>query len=207
MSGPLSPQACAAECGVSRETLQRLEAYVALLAKWQARINLVGPATMADPWRRHILDSAQLIPYLASGAILDIGTGAGFPGLVLAILDGDRAVHLVESDQRKCAFLNEAARVTGAKVTIHPARIEAVPAFPVGVVTARACAALDKLLAWAERFAGETTECLFLKGEGVAGELTQARESWKMSSESFPSRSDPRGAILRIKGFSRVRES
>ncbi len=124
---------------VSRETLSALETYAALLVKWQARINLVAKDSLPDLWRRHFLDSAQLVPLLPPGAapITDLGSGAGFPGLVLSIMTG-RAVHLVDSDQRKGAFLLEAARMTGAKARVHSERIEATKAWPAEIVTARA---------------------------------------------------------------------
>lgn len=203
---PLAPAGFAGLCPVSRETLDRLAAYVELLRRWQERINLVGSATLGDAWRRHVLDSAQLAPWLAPGPVLDIGSGAGFPGLVLAILAPRHAVTLVESDHRKCAFLAEAARLTATPVTIIPQRIERVAPFEVGTVVARAVAPLDRLLAWAAPFLGPGSRCLFLKGEGVASELTAAGETWKMIVEPLPSQSDPRGTVLRLGGVHRVRE-
>jgi 16S rRNA (guanine(527)-N(7))-methyltransferase RsmG len=187
---------------VSRETLARLEAYVALLAAWSARINLVGRATLADPWRRHILDAAQLLPLVPATAhsLVDLGSGAGLPGLVLAILDPPRvAIELVEADSRKCAFLSEAARVTGARVAIRRARIEALPARPFDVVTARALAPLDRLLALAQPFLAEDSLCLFLKGAQAGEELTLARRHWTMTGTSIESRSDPRGVVLQLR--------
>src|SRR5260370_24859153 len=148
---PLDPAGFAALIGVSRETLARLEAYAALLAEWNQRINLVGRDSLRDVWRRHFLDSAQLFPYLPQGArsLVDLGSGAGFPGLVLAIL-GVAGVELIEGDARKCAFLREAARIAAAPITIHNSRIAAMPPHAVDVVTARGCASLDQLLVLAE---------------------------------------------------------
>ena len=184
---------------VSRETLARLEAFAELLIRWSARINLVGRDTIADLWRRHILDSAQLRAFVPERArsMIDLGSGAGFPGLVLAIL-GVPGVELVEADSRKCAFLREALRITGATALIRPCRIEAVPRHPVDLVTARACAPLDRLLGLAEPFLGPDSQCLFLKGERVEEELTAARENWTMAVSRCPSRSDPRGVVLRL---------
>src|SRR6266404_3679270 len=152
---PLDPHSFAALSGVSRETLGRLEAYAELLVRWSARINLVGANTLDDPWRRHFLDSAQLFADVpeATQSLVDLGSGAGFPGLVLAIL-GVPGVELIEADARKCAFLREAARIAAAPVIIRNVRIEAVPAHIVDVVTARACAPLDRLLVLAQRFIG-----------------------------------------------------
>ena len=143
MTASLGPKGFADLVPVSRETLARLEAYVDLLTRWSVRINLVGRDTLADLWRRHILDSAQLHRFIPSTAktLIDVGSGAGLPGLVLAIL-GVAGVELVEADSRKAAFLREAARVTDADVTIRPCRIQAVPPHPANVVTARACAPL-----------------------------------------------------------------
>jgi 16S rRNA (guanine527-N7)-methyltransferase len=201
---PLGPQGFAEIITVSRETLARLEAYAELLTRWSARINLVGRDTIADLWRRHILDSAQLwtfVPAAANGMI-DLGSGAGLPGLVLAIL-GAPGVELVEADSRKCAFLREAARITEAAVTLRPCRIEAVSPHPVEVVTARACAPLDRLLGLAEPFLARDGECLFLKGERVEEELTLARKHWTMMASVYPSRSDPRGVVIRLQQVAR----
>lgn len=197
----MCPEAFARETGVSRETLARLETYAGLLARWQERINLVGKGTLPDLWRRHMLDSAQLRPLLPNGCgrLLDMGTGAGFPGLVLSIL-GVPEVHLVESDSRKCAFLREAIRQTGAVgVHLHNARIESVrPPRAIDAVTARALAPLSDLLAKAEPLLGPTTVCVFPKGGGVDVELTAAEQSWSMGVERLLSRSDPTGQILRL---------
>ena len=204
MSPLLDAQGFAEIIPVSRETLARLEAYAALLTRWSARINLVGRDTIADLWRRHILDSAQLRPFIADTAksVIDLGSGAGLPGLVLSIL-GVPGVELVEADSRKCAFLREAVRITETDATIRPCRIEAVPRHPVDIVTARACAPLDRLLGLAERFLSPGSECLFLKGERVEEELTLARKHWTMAESAHQSRSDPRGVILRLQQVAR----
>jgi len=193
----LDPEGFAAQSGVSRETLTRLEAYAGLLREWSARINLVGANTLGDLWRRHFLDSAQLLAHVPPGAqsLVDLGSGAGFPGLVLAIL-GVPGVELVEADSRKCAFLREAARIAAAPVDILNMRIEAVPPHAVDVVTARGCAPLDRLLPLAQRFIGPDTVCLFPKGEKAGQELTVARHAWTVDVTCHDSRSDPRGVIL-----------
>ena len=200
----LSPQAFQHETGVSRETMDRLEAYVGLLGRWNRRINLVGRGSLADLWRRHILDSAQLMPLLPPApaerprVLLDLGSGAGLPGLVLAIL-GAGEVHLVESDKRKAAFLREAARVAeAAGVTVHDARIEAVKSFRADVVTARALAPLTRLLALAEPFLEADSRCIFLKGAQAESELEAAQKDWKISVESHRSCTYPSGNILVI---------
>jgi 16S rRNA (guanine527-N7)-methyltransferase len=204
VSLPLGPQGFAEIVPVSRETLARLEAYAALLVRWSARINLVGRNTLVDLWRRHILDSAQLQPLVADSArsVIDLGSGAGFPGLVLAIL-GVQGLELVEADSRKCAFLREAARITEVDVTIRSCRIQAVPPHPVDVVTARACAPLERLLSFAAPFLADKSECLFLKGERVEDELTLARKHWTMTARLCQSRSDPRGVVLRLQQVAR----
>jgi len=157
----------------------------------------VAASTLADPWRRHFLDSAQLFPHVPAGAqsLIDLGSGAGFPGLVLAIM-GVPGVELVESDSRKCAFLREAARVAAAPVNIRNARIDSLPAHLVDVVTARGCAPLDRLLPWAARFVGPATACLFPKGEQAAQELAAAAPLWEFDVTRHDSRTDPRGVIL-----------
>ena len=201
---PLGPEGFARVFPVSRETLERLATYADLLTRWSARINLVGRDTLTDLWRRHILDSAQLYPFVPGTArkLVDLGSGAGLPGLVLAIL-GVPGVELVEADSRKSAFLREAARVTGAEVTIRPCRIQAFPRHPADVVTARACAPLEKLLDLAERFIAPHTLCLFPKGERFERELTEARKGWTMRVSVEPSVSDRRGVILRLQQVTR----
>ncbi len=194
-----------AATGVSRETLERLSIYESLLKKWQKTINLVGPKTLDDSWNRHFLDSGQLRPLLPESAnvLIDLGSGAGFPGLVLAIL-GVPEVHLIESDVRKCAFLREVARATGAPVTVHTKRIEAVQGLRADVVTARALAPLADLLDWAAPFLGEDGVALFLKGQNVEDELTATTKYWKMRTERFDSVTDPSGSILRLSGIVRA---
>lgn len=201
------PEDFAAATGVSRETIERLTTYAALLVKWQARINLVSASTLDELWRRHMLDSAQLVPLLPdrTTSLIDLGSGAGFPGLVLAIL-GIPEVHLIESDQRKCVFLAEAARAAGVKLVIHNKRIEQLEGLAAGVVTARACAPLDQLLTYAQRFLWHDGKALFLKGAAAEEELAAARKNWQMEVERFPSASDPTGCILRIGQVQRARQ-
>jgi 16S rRNA (guanine527-N7)-methyltransferase len=202
--GSLDPEGFAALSGVSRETLARLEAYAELLFRWSARINLVGATTLDDLWRRHFLDSAQLLDHVPEGtrSLLDLGSGAGFPGLVLAIM-GAKGIELIEADARKCAFLREVARLAAAPALIRNSRIEAVPPHIVDVVTARGCAPLDRLLVLAQPFIGPDTVCLFLKGEQAAQELTAANQAWTMDATCHDSRSDPRGVILCLKRVGR----
>ena len=201
---PLGPEGFAALTGVSRETVARLEAYAALLAQWNERINLVGRDSLRDPWRRHFLDSAQLLPFIPEGSqsLIDLGSGAGFPGLVLAIL-GVPGVELIESDARKCAFLREAARIAHAPVTIRNTRIEALAPHHADIVTARGCAPLDKLLVLVQGLIGPQTTCVFLKGERAAEELTAACRAWTMTASLHPSRSDPRGVIVALEQIAR----
>jgi 16S rRNA (guanine527-N7)-methyltransferase len=193
---------------VSRETLARLDAYAALLAKWQAKINLVGPATLPETWQRHFLDSAQLYGHLppSTRVVADLGSGAGFPGMVLAIVaeaaGRDLTVHLVESDTRKAAFLAEAARearIAGA-VKIHPLRAEVLAGrMAADVVTARALAPLDKLLGLAKPLMKPDGLCLFLKGEKADEEIAAAQKRWAFAVERLSSKSDPAGIVLKIR--------
>lgn len=206
MKQDMDAAAFQAATGVSRETLERLQAYADLLVKWQARINLVGPDTIPSLWLRHFHDSAQLFPLLPQGIhrLVDMGSGAGFPGLVLAVM-GVPDVHLIESDARKCAFLREAARVSGTPITVHNTRIEALAPLGAEVVTARALAPLDKLLAWAQPHLLPDGHCLFLKGRGHEDELTLASKEWNITVERVPSLSDPQAAILHLREVARGR--
>jgi 16S rRNA (guanine527-N7)-methyltransferase len=191
---------------VSRETMAALETYAGLLRKWQKAINLVSKATLDDLWHRHFLDSAQLTRLLpdGDGQMLDLGSGAGFPGLVLALLTG-RPTHLIESDQRKAAFLGEVARATGCagRVQIHAARVEALKPWAAPVITARALADLSQLLDWASPFVTADTTCVFPKGGKAEDELTAALRVWKMTVERRRSVTDPTGLILRLSHLER----
>lgn len=191
---------------VSRETLTRLETYEALLRKWQKALNLVSENSLSDVWRRHMLDSAQLSPLLPQppSPLLDLGSGAGFPGLVLAIL-GVGEVLLAESDSRKCVFLREVIRATGINARVVEGRIEDITAIQAKVITARGLAALDVLLAYADRLLAPGGVCLILKGRRVEEELTKASKGWMMHVERFPSQTESGGWILRLGELSRVR--
>lgn len=201
---PLDAAGFATVTAATPAQVERLAAYLDLLNRWQHRINLVGPATLADPWRRHVLDSAQLVPLIPAAAesLVDLGSGAGFPGLVVAIL-ADVRVTLVESDARKAAFLAEAARITATRAAIRVGRIESLSPEPADVVTARALAPLPKLLEYAVKWLAPNGVCLFPKGRAVAGELTAAERTWKMRRALLPSQTDREAAILRIDGISR----
>lgn len=197
---------------VSRETIERLSLYESLLSRWQETINLVAHSTLKDVWGRHFADSAQLAALVPPGAqfCVDIGSGGGFPGLVLAILFRDRpgfAMHLIESDQRKAAFLRAAAASTGAAAQVHAARAEAVAGVlsaQADRVTARACAPLERLLPLAAPFLKPGGLCLFLKGRGVEEELTAARKYWRFSLNQIASVTDPEGRVLEVKGLRRA---
>ncbi len=203
--GSESSQAVLAELGVSRETALSLHRYVDHLTRWNRTHNLVAASTLQEVWRRHILDSAQLLALAPPDARIwvDMGSGAGLPGMILALLLRERSgieVHLIESHARKCAFLHAVARETGAPVRIHHDRIEQVlPRLPpVHVVTARALASLPVLLDLCEGLWTKGTVGLFPKGQDVDRELTEASKSWRILYQRWQSRSDPQGCILRI---------
>lgn len=197
MRRPLEQAECAARLHVSRETSERLATYLDLLRRWQATINLVGASTLHDPWRRHILDSGQLLEHLppSTRTLVDLGSGAGLPGLVLAVM-GVPNVHLIESDRRKATFLREAARTVGTPISVHACRIEAAPAVAAQVLTARALAPVDQLLRLGHRFIGRNGTAVLLKGRTADLELTAARERWTMRAVSRPSVTEPEGTIL-----------
>ena len=203
--GVLTAEDVRAATDVSRETLIRLEAYVDLLAKWQKAVNLVGPSTLKDVWRRHILDSLQLMPYSPeqSASALDLGSGAGLPGLILAIA-GVKGMTLVESDARKVAFLREATRVTETELEVFHGRIETLPARKVDLVTARALTSVAGLLGYTWPYLRPGGRCLFLKGRGVDDELKAAESLWEMRVTKYPSRTAPDGVILQLEGIRHV---
>jgi len=185
---------------VSRETIDKFQVYLTLLEKWQRRINLVSNGTLADAWQRHILDSGQLAAYYPPQTrhILDVGSGAGFPGLVLAIM-GDVMVDLVESDQRKAVFLSTVVRELGLSAKVHSQRIETMPNLCADVITARALAPLPKLLNLIETQVSPECVCLFLKGASVEDELTNLQSYSTMVCETHPSLSGSTGVVLEMK--------
>tara|TARA_R110000772_G_scaffold73216_8_gene159960 strand:- start:22024 stop:22668 length:645 start_codon:yes stop_codon:yes gene_type:complete len=190
----------------------RLETYVAALVKWQRRINLIGPATVADIWRRHILDCGQLAALIPAGPVrvCDLGSGAGLPGLVLAALGigaGEGAcLDLIESDSRKAAFLREANRLMGTQARIENRRIEEMAetgAAGYDIITARALAPLLKLLEMSNNLLKTGGKLLFLKGKATDAELTESEKAWKMRVTKMPSASDSEGVILLIEDLER----
>ena len=182
---------------VSRETQDRLTAYVALVEKWQRRVNLVSASTLPDIWSRHIWDSAQLAPLVPEGTrrILDVGSGAGFPGLVLAALC-DAECHLVESDQKKAIFLQTVVRECGIPAVIHTARIESLPSLGAEIVTARALAPMDRLLDLLVDQLSAGTRCLFLKGAQAEQELATLGTRPDLSWELTPSLTNPDAFVV-----------
>jgi 16S rRNA (guanine527-N7)-methyltransferase len=204
------PDQFASVTGVSRETLTRLKAYVGTLAEWNAHHNLVSRTSFDNVWKRHVLDSAQLAPLIPESArtLADLGSGAGFPGLVLAILLHNRPrlrAVLYESTRKKCEFLTAAAAAAGISLEIRCARIEEASTEIFDVVTARACAPLAKLLEYAARFQGTSTVNLFLKGQNVEAELIEAHKCWNMRINRLPSQTDTSGTILEIRELVRAR--
>lgn len=176
------------------------------LARWQKAKNLVSSTTLADVWTRHVADSLQLFAIAPDAKRwLDLGSGGGFPGLVLGICLAETGGHidLVESNARKCAFLRHAARVTGAPVTVHAARIEDVIEKFTGkidVVTARALAPLPNLLGWCKELLRTGSVGLFPKGQYLDAELTEASKYWKIQASTVTSVTDPAARILVIRG-------
>lgn len=203
------PEEFAKATHVSRETLARLKAYVGLLTEWNTRHNLVSKNSLEDVWQRHVWDSAQLMRFVpeSTNNLVDLGSGAGFPGLVLAAMLRDQAgfrTVLYESVAKKCAFLAAAAERMQLAVEVRNTRMEEARPEPFDLVTARACAPLAKLLGYARPFQGPHTTNLFLKGQNVEGELTEARTSWKLNVVRHKSLTDSSGIILEIRNIEHV---
>jgi 16S rRNA (guanine527-N7)-methyltransferase len=180
---------------VSRETEERLDRYIALLLEWQAKTNLVAPSTLPQLWTRHVADSLQLIALAPSARRwADLGSGGGFPAVVLAcVMAGTpgAAVHLVERNAKKAAFLREAIRVTASPGLVHLAEIgDNVDRItgPVDCVTARALAPLHQLISFAEPLMRNGAKALFLKGQDVEAELTEASKYWNIQPQLHQSR-------------------
>jgi 16S rRNA (guanine527-N7)-methyltransferase len=196
---------------VSRETLDRLDRFVAVLLDWQQRMNLIASSTEPKVWTRHIADSLQLLALAPQARIwVDLGTGAGFPGVVIACALADRPgarVHLVERSTKKAAFLREAVHVTGAPAEVHAVGLEDFVenlAVPVDAVTARALAPLAALLTATYPLLKIGTLGLFPKGQDVDAELTEAAKCWSIQSSLAPSLTDPKARIVSITGIDKI---
>jgi len=205
-----TPEAFAEAFGVSRETLDRLATYETLLKTWQRTINLVAPSTLEDVWHRHFADSAQLVPLAPADARIwvDVGSGAGFPGLVCAMLlaeKGQCRVALVESDTRKAAFLSEVARKTGVAVEIVAARIEKIATQDkfgsIDVLSARALAPLDKLLELVAPMFSANTTALLLKGRDALLEIEEAQKAWSFDYALTPSLTESEARVAAIRNL------
>jgi 16S rRNA (guanine527-N7)-methyltransferase len=194
---------------VSRETAKRLDEFIALLLKWQATTNLVAASTLPEVWTRHIADSLQLLALAPDArSWVDLGSGGGFPGLAIAcaLADAGGTVHLIESNAKKAAFLREAVRKIDLPALVHAQRIEdfvhSQPG-PVNMVTARALAPLAKLLGYAEPLLKSGAQALFLKGQDVDSELTEAARYWKIEADLIPSRTASSGRIVAVRAARR----
>jgi len=191
---------------VPRETEEKLEIYARLLREWNEKFNLVASSTIPALWLRHFLDSAQLIKFIPknSSSLSDLGSGAGFPGMVLAIM-GVPSVHLIESIGKKANFLGVVAAELGLDVTVHNARTEDIRGLKTDLVTARALKPLPQLLSLAKPLTHKNSICLFLKGQQAEAELTEARKYWTFALEKHSSLSDPSGSVLKISDLKVIR--
>jgi 16S rRNA (guanine527-N7)-methyltransferase len=193
---------------VSRETMNRLDRFIAVLLQWQEHTNLIANSTTPELWTRHVADSLQLLPLAPEARIwIDLGSGGGFPGLAIACALADKPgakVHLVESKAKKCVFLREAALAAGVSVSIHNQRIEDFAAHPpehADVVTARALKPLPELLTLAYPLLKTGAQGLFLKGQDVDAELTEAAKCWNIKAKLVPSQTEARGRIVVVESL------
>ncbi len=191
---------------VSRETFEKLCVFHKTLIRWQKSINLISKNSIKNIWERHFLDSAQLFTYVkdVKGNILDFGSGAGFPGLVLAIM-GIKNIHLVEADQKKCVFLREMAMLTNVDITIHNCRIESLNNINADMIVCRALAPMDKLINYVDLFLSKSLNAkinypklLFLKGKNYHNELLELNKKKKVNLKEYSSITDKYGKILYI---------
>lgn len=189
---------------VSRETFNKLKTYQSMLNDWQQRFNLVSKTTLEDAWNRHFLDSAQLFSYIPNNAktMYDFGSGAGFPGMVIAVLASEKLpnlrINLVESITKKTVYLNAVKEKLGLDVTIYNDRIEKLPIEKADIITSRALASLSELLEYSYRFCHKDTVCLFPKGKKYSEELADAHKKWHFKCEIIPSQQCDEGRILKI---------
>ncbi|MBV0913517.1 16S rRNA (guanine(527)-N(7))-methyltransferase RsmG [Anianabacter salinae] len=195
---------------VSRETASRFDAFAGLLSKWNPSINLVAPGTIADRWSRHFMDSLSVweATEIRSGKWVDLGSGGGFPGLIVAMLAAEKATDLkvscVEVDMRKATFLRTVSRETSIDVSIHTKRVEMLPPLGANVLSARALTSLEGLLAHAERHLAPDGEALFSKGARHQEEIDAALANWRFTLDKAPSLTDPASAVLKLKDIARV---
>ena len=199
----------AAALDVSRETIERLQIYVDVLQKWQAKSNLIAPSTVSHIWDRHILDSGQLKFFVSKwerASWIDLGSGGGFPGMVMGILrpSDSSPIRLVESSRKKALFLRNVSRETNANVEVLNCRIEDLTGQKADIVSARACADLTKLLSWAEPLLSSGGQCVFHKGQYVDDELTEAHKYWRMKVTKRASLTHQHGTLLLIGEIERV---
>jgi len=200
----MTPQEFAAQAPIHPDSLSDYQRWEALLQKWNARINLVAPKSLPDFWQRHALDSAQAVSFIPKSArtIVDFGSGAGFPGVAIAIQakhEGlDQTVHLIESAGKKASFLKSVSRETRLNTVVHAARIEAIPTLKADVITARAFAPLHRLLPLAWLHLSEGGQITLLKGSSVDAEIIEAQRSWSFKTQMTPSLSDESGCVLTL---------
>ena len=199
-----------ADIDVSRETIERLELLEKHVCKWTKSINLVSKTTIPKIWYRHIIDSAQIWPLAPEKwkNWVDLGSGGGFPALVIAILakefSPESQIHFIESDKRKCIFLRTVIRELGLNGIVYSMRIEKTPPINADVISARALASLKKLLEFSEIHHKKNSICLFQKGKTINDEILEAKEKWVFDYKLYPSITDPSSKLIEIKDFSRV---
>ena len=194
---------------VSRETFERLECYVALIEKWNPRINLVSKASLGDLWDRHIWDSAQIVDLKIEGDLwADFGSGGGMPALILAIfakeLNPEMKFHMVESDQRKCAFLRTVIREVGLNGLVSAKRVEEIEPIHANIISARALTNLNGLLGFVDRHSAAGCVAVFPKGKTWEKEIDEAQKFWSFEYEEIRSQTNPNAAILKIKDITHV---
>jgi 16S rRNA (guanine527-N7)-methyltransferase len=206
---PMTAEGFAAVSGATPGQMADLERFRVMLAQRNVVMNLVGPASLPDFWSRHAWDSAQLLKLAPDArAWADLGAGAGLPGIVLAILGkGVMGFHvdLVESMTKRCKFLSEVVEALQLPATVHNTRAENLD-LTVEIVTARACAPLWRLLGYARPYLQGGATGLFLKGQDVVAEMSEAARYWEYEADVVPSKSDPRGRIVRVKRLGRARK-
>ncbi len=189
-------------CKLDSAKIKAIEEFVWLLLQENNNFNFIGKSTIDEIWNRHVLDSAQILKFIANKNLkfADFGSGAGFPGIIMSIL-GIREVHLIEKAFRKADFLRRAKLISPNKIFVHQSKLEELNNIQFDCITSRALANLEKLLEYSTKFLKKDGYCLFLKGKNLPEEIIEAKKKFNFEYEVFPSLTSVESGIILVKAI------